>query len=91
MPVTNTEKPPYRLTMMELAVQGLLCSPDGKSAEAKSSATTGLDELTVLCEPLQRTHLQRPLLKITPTAGDETSRGRNPANGRHQDFGRRGH
>ena len=28
------------------------------------------------CEPLQQTHLHRPLLKMSPTAGDETSRGR---------------
>ena len=41
------------------------------------------------CEPLQRTHLQRPLLKMSPTAGDETSRGRNLENGRVRDFGRR--
>ena len=33
-----------------------------------------MDELTVFCEPLQQTHLQRPLLKMSPTAGDETSR-----------------
>ena len=39
-----------------------------------------------VCEPLQRT-----LLKISPTAGDETSRGRNPENGRRRDFGRRRH
>ena len=43
------------------------------------------------CEPLQRTHLQRPLLKMSPTDGDDTSRGRNPENGRRQDFGRRRH
>ena len=43
----------------------------------------------VLCEPLQRTHLQRPLLKMSPIAGDETSRVRNPENGRRRDFGRR--
>ena len=47
------------------------------------------DELTVLCEPLQRTHLQRSLLRMSPTAGDETSRGRNPENGRRRDFERR--
>ena len=41
-----------------------------------------MDKLTVLCEPLQWTHLQRPLLRMSPTAGDETSRGRNPKNGR---------
>ena len=40
---------------------------------------------------LLRTHLQRPLLKMSPTAGDETSRGRNPENGRRWDFGRRWH
>ena len=40
-------------------------------------------------EPLQRTHLQRPLLKISPTAGDETSRGMKPENGSRRDFGRR--
>ena len=28
-----------------------------------------------LAEPLQRTHPQRPLLKMSPTDGDETSRG----------------
>ena len=39
--------------------------------------------------PLQRTHLQRPLLRMSPTGGDETSRGRNPENGRRRDFGRR--
>ena len=44
-----------------------------------------------LCEPLQRTHLQRPLLKMSPTDGDETSRGRKPENGRRRDFGRRRH
>ena len=33
--------------------------------------------------------LQRPLLWMSPTAGDETSRGRNPENGRCRDFGRR--
>ena len=43
------------------------------------------------CEPLQRTHLQRSLLRMSPTAGDETSRGRNPENGRRRDFGRRRH
>ena len=42
-------------------------------------------------EPLQRTHLQRALLRMSPTAGDETSRGRNPENGRRRDFGRRRH
>ena len=41
------------------------------------------------CEPLQRTYLQRPLLRMSPTARDETSRGRNPENGRRRDFGRR--
>ena len=40
---------------------------------------------------LQRTHLQRPLLKMSPTAGDKMSRGRNPENGRRRDFGRRWH
>ena len=40
---------------------------------------------------LQRTHLQRPLLEMSPTAGDETSRGRNPENGRRRDFERRRH
>ena len=40
-------------------------------------------------EALQWTHLQRPLLRMSPTAGDETSRGRNPENGRCRDFGRR--
>ena len=40
-------------------------------------------------EPLQRTHLQRPLLKMSPTAGNETSKGKNPENGRRRDFGRR--
>ena len=44
-----------------------------------------------LAEPLQRTHPQRPLLKMSPTDGDETSRGRNPENGRQRDFGRRRH
>ena len=38
-------------------------------------------------EPLQQTHLQWRLLKMSPTAGDETSRGRNPENGRRRDFG----
>ena len=28
------------------------------------------------CKPLQRTHLQWPLLRMSPTARDETSRGR---------------
>ena len=42
-------------------------------------------------EPLQRTHLQRPLLKVSPIDGNETSRGRNPENGRRRDFGRRRH
>ena len=28
---------------------------------------------------------------MSPTAGDGTSRGRNPENGRRWDFGRRGH
>ena len=37
------------------------------------------------CEPLQRTNLRRPLLRMSPTAGDETSRGRNPENLRHTD------
>ena len=46
---------------------------------------------TPLSVPLQRTHIQRPLLKMSPTARDETSRGRNPENGRHRDFGRRRH
>ena len=32
---------------------------------------------------------QRPLLKMSPTARDETSRGRNPENGRRRDLGRR--
>ena len=40
-------------------------------------------------EALQRTHLQRPILKMSPTAGRQTSRGRNPENGRRRDFGRR--
>ena len=43
------------------------------------------------CNPLQRTHLQQPLLKMSPTDRDETSRGRNPENGRRRDFGRRQH
>ena len=30
----------------------------------------------------------RPLLKMSSTARDETSRGRNPENGRRRDFGR---
>ena len=47
--------------------------------------------LSVLCESKQRTHLQWPLLKMSPTAGDETSRGWNPENGRRRDFGRRRH
>ena len=38
---------------------------------------------------LPSTHLQRPLLKMSPTAGEETSRGRNPENGRIRDFGKR--
>ena len=38
---------------------------------------------------LQRTHLQRPLLSMSPTAGDQMSRGRNPDNGKRRDFGRR--
>ena len=46
------------------------------------------DVLSVFCEPLQRTHLQGPLLKMSLTAGDEMSRGRNPVNGRRHDFGR---
>ena len=50
-----------------------------------------VDKLTVLCESLQRTYLQRPLLRTSPTAGEETSRGRNPENGRRRDFGRRGY
>ena len=33
--------------------------------------------------------LQRPLLRMSPTAGDETSRGRNCQIGRRRDFGRR--
>ena len=33
--------------------------------------------------------VQRPLLRMSPTAGDETSRGRIPENGRRRDFGRR--
>ena len=45
----------------------------------------------VLCESLQRTHLQRPLLRMSPMTGDEISRGRNPENGRRRDFGRRGY
>ena len=48
-----------------------------------------MDELTVLCESLQLTHLQQPLLRMSPTAGDETSRERNPENGRLRDFERR--
>ena len=40
---------------------------------------------------LRPTHLQRPLLRMSPTAGDETSRGRNPENGRRRYFGRRRH
>ena len=40
---------------------------------------------------LQRTYLQWPLLRMSPTVVDETSRGRNPDNGRPQDFGRRWH
>ena len=31
------------------------------------------------------------ILRMSPTAGDETSRGRNPENGRRQDFGKRRH
>ena len=42
----------------------------------------------VCCRGSQRT-LQRTLLRTSPTAGDETSRGRNPENGRRRDFGRR--
>ena len=38
---------------------------------------------------LQRTHLQRPLLRMSSTAGDKTSRGRNPENGRRLGFRRR--
>ena len=49
----------------------------------------GILRVGVLCEPLQRTHLQQPLLRMSPTAGDETSRGRTPENGRRRDFGRR--
>ena len=45
----------------------------------------------VHCRGLQRTHLQQPLLRMSPTAGDETSRGRNPENGKCWDFRRRGH
>ena len=40
-------------------------------------------------EPVQQTHLQRPLLRMSPTAGDETSRGTNPENGGLRDFVRR--
>ena len=40
---------------------------------------------------LQRTHLQRPLLRMSLTTGDKTLRGRNPENGRCRDFGRRQH
>ena len=43
----------------------------------------------VSCRGSQRTHLQRPLLRMSPTAVDEMLRGRNPENGRRQDFGRR--
>ena len=38
----------------------------------------------MLCEPLQR-----PLLRMSPTAGDETSKGRHPENGRRRSFGTR--
>ena len=37
---------------------------------------------------LQWTHLQRPLQRMSSTAGDETSRGRNPENGRRRNFGK---
>ena len=49
----------------------------------------GLFTRTFTREPLQRAHLERRLLKKSPIAGDETSRGRNPENGRRRDFGRR--
>ena len=42
-----------------------------------------------LAEPLQQTCLQQPLQRMSPNAGDETSRGRNPENGRCREFGRR--
>ena len=35
-------------------------------------------------QPQQRTHLQRPLLRMSAKAGDETSRGKNPENGRRR-------
>ena len=54
-----------------------------------SLKTTAL--ISLLSEPLQQTHLQRPLLKMSPKDGDETSRGRNPEHGRRRDFGRRRH
>ena len=43
------------------------------------------------CRGSQRTHLQRPLLRMSPRAVDETSNGGNPENGRRRDSGRRGH
>ena len=41
-----------------------------------------MDVLSVLCEPLQQTHLQQSVPRMSPTTWDETSRGRNPENGR---------
>ena len=61
-----------------------------KGVRSRERAAQNCD-ITVLCEPLQRTHLQRPLLRMSPTAWDETSRGRNPENGSRRDFGRRRH
>ena len=43
----------------------------------------------VHCSGSQFSARQRPLLKMSPTGLDETSRGRNPENGRCWDFGRR--
>ena len=44
----------------------------------------------VCCRGLQQTPLQQPLLRMSPIARNETLRGRNPRNGGHRDFRRRG-
>ena len=61
------------------------------SSSSSVFSSQAQEHILQFCEPLQRTHLQRPLLQMSPTAGDETSRGMNPENGRRWVFGRRRH
>ena len=66
-------KPLYWLTTKELAVQGLLCSPDGKPAEAKSSAKTGLDWNQPAADSAEVNGVNASLQMMSTAAVDETS------------------